>query len=320
MSVSAKTKNVTLIDPEKIRVVHDLRGRKIKPTKDDIRQMAVSIEETGQQQEVKVRPLPAGQEDGCEYVSIFGSTRIEAVELLKLEGKKPNKVLCEVQELDDQQAFELTIRENNDRKETTPVDDAHNQEIFRTRFGMKDAAIAKMWGCSAARVSQLKSLLEASAKVQIAVAKGLVSADAAIELVQSGASASEQGEILADAKERFGSEKLSRSQVKTSMNMLKPLPVEPEEPEGDASSNGAAPAKATKTGRTSKQVIAAFKENAQEGASTNDGGWKKFAKANILFIEGKRTFGWLYQQACKFREAGIYDEDVPTDEDDGSEE
>lgn len=146
---------------------------------------------SGQQQPIQVRPM---QTEG-EYEVIFGNTRKRAADLIVAgyksnDGKErvaqPNFTLrCEVVEVDDKTAFERVVVENAHRNQTSPIDNAINQQILREQYQLSDVAIAKLYGYAhSASVHRLKKLLTLPNDLQDRVHDGRLTLNAAVELCE----------------------------------------------------------------------------------------------------------------------------------------
>jgi ParB family chromosome partitioning protein len=61
---------------------------------------------------------------------IAGNRRYEACKRLGLK-----KILCHIVELDDKEAFEVSIAENVQRKNLTPIDEAKTFQSYASKFG-----------------------------------------------------------------------------------------------------------------------------------------------------------------------------------------
>ena len=127
--------------------------------------------DNGQQQPVAVRKV-----DGT-YHLVFGYRRYAAVSLLNAEGINTPLEAVEVT-ADEQQALLLNILENDERKDTTPVDDAHNVQRLFKEHGMTKAAIAEHYGKSPSWVTQTITLVKLPVWFQLLIARGQLSATA----------------------------------------------------------------------------------------------------------------------------------------------
>lgn len=165
-----------LIDPAEIAVILPANGRQDLPTEQEIRDLADSIKEHGQSQPVLCRRL------GDKRVQlVFGYRRHAAVTLLNAEGTA-TKLKCLVSDMNETEAFVANIIENKDRKGTQPIDDAHNQRRLRDDHGWSNDQIAALYKCSVSAVVKLTKLLRVAAPIQAKVAKGTMTASAALDV------------------------------------------------------------------------------------------------------------------------------------------
>src|SRR5439155_16635218 len=101
-----------------------------------------------------------------------------------LRPENPIKLQCKVVDCNPEEAFIRNIVENNERAETTPVDDAHNQRRLREEFGWSEQRIAEFYKRSVAYISQLRRTLQLPQPIQQAVARGDMAISAALDLVE----------------------------------------------------------------------------------------------------------------------------------------
>lgn len=144
-----------------------------------------------------------------------GHRRYRAVALINERNKsnpdfEPRRLLFSyIAAKTDQAAFDYTIRENRNRVNPSPIDDAHNMHVYRTRFGLDEEAIARKYYPSilgaddlAKAVAEIKTtlkLLELSDDAKEALRTGKMSTTAAVQLA-SVPSRKIQDDIVADAK------------------------------------------------------------------------------------------------------------------------
>jgi len=155
------------VSPASVELVEKFRGRSAPVPFEKIVDLAETIRLNGQLQAIQVREKGANT---GEYEGVFGNTRKMACDLL-VAGYETNdkrvippqpdfKIRCEVVEVSDDEAFAANVVENARREATSPVDDALNQAKLREEYGMKDAAIARLYGYAhQSSVTQLKNLL-----------------------------------------------------------------------------------------------------------------------------------------------------------------
>ena len=248
--VDWRLKYMLTVNPEKIVVNNELRGRWLPPSERDILNLAISFAVYGQFQPCEVRKMDlAGQKDVPVLNS--GFTRCEAGRRLRKgfivpenwveaelvspeEGVKPKSRIITPGEVlhdpdfmlsvvaincNDQEAFERNIEENLCRTDTSDIDDAHNQEKLR-RYGYSDADIARKFKyLNQSRVTRLKRLLQLPEKVQMLVHEGRLPTNGAIDLLD--AAPEDRDRILAEATSEEG--KINGQKIRTSVRDTQPL-------------------------------------------------------------------------------------------------
>lgn len=217
------------LNPKDIIVNQDLRGRHFAPSKKEVDDLAQSIKEFGQ-----LEPAGIWYNDKHEAELVWGFTRHVACSQLKRDLE-----CVEVSEAERSKLFLLNIIENNKRNETTPVDDAFNQERLRKEFGKTNKEIAAIYRCSGAWVGQLSKLLKLEEKVLKQVHAGELQVSAAIALADLPAD--KQAAALADAQATEASSASARKN-KGKKNATKAANVK------KAAKKAAKPAKAEKEG------------------------------------------------------------------------
>ncbi len=114
-----------------------------------IEELAASIRENG-----LIQPLVVRQVDG-KFELIAGERRLRAVTSL---GQDKVKVV--VREATDQEVAELTLIENLQREDLTPLEEAEQYRLLQVRFAMKQEDIARRVGKSRTVVANMVRLLE----------------------------------------------------------------------------------------------------------------------------------------------------------------
>ncbi len=166
------------IDPQEIIVDEKLNGRWKPHDKETIALRCKSFEEEGQLQPVQIRRVA---ENKVQLVS--GYCRHAAAKLFnELHPDTPMKLKCVIVTINDEEAFRYNIVENKERKDTTPIDDAHNQRRLRDQFGWTDTKIADFYGVAQSYIGTLKKLLTLSKDKQKAIHAGQLSVNAAVSL------------------------------------------------------------------------------------------------------------------------------------------
>lgn len=143
-----------------------------------------------------------------------GHRRYRAIALINERNKntpdfEPRRLLFSfIPAKTDQAAFDYTIRENRNRVNPSPMDDAHNMHVYQTRFGLDEEQIARKYYSSiltadelAKAVTEVKNtmkLLELSDDAKQALKEGKMSTTAAIQLASIPARKT-QDEVVAAA-------------------------------------------------------------------------------------------------------------------------
>lgn len=139
--------------------VDDIRTSPFQPRrlfrKEQIEELAASIRESG-----LLQPLVVRRVEG-KYELIAGERRLRAVVSL---GHKEVKVV--VMEATDQEAAEMTLIENLQREDLTPLEEAEQYKLLQTRFHMKQEVIARHVGKSRAVVANMVRLLDLAPEVR----------------------------------------------------------------------------------------------------------------------------------------------------------
>ncbi len=121
----------------------------------------------------------------------FGHSRLAAYKKL-YEEEQPKykdadtnpyaKLPLEIRELNDQQMFELAVRENRDRKDLTPIEEARAMVLYRNKFGKTSAEIGELFQLSDSAVRNRMRLLQLPANVQAEIGKSIAEGTARILL------------------------------------------------------------------------------------------------------------------------------------------
>ena len=197
------------LNPCDVVIIGDCRGRKFPPTDEDIADMALDLFVNGQLQAIEARKTTVQGVKNTPVVT-FGFTRTNAGRLLVEGFKVPEelggrylhpdsgkeieageqvqqadfKLLTRIIDCNEEKAFFRNIHENQKRNETTDIDDAHNHQQLRDRFGKTDAEIARIYTYkNQNRVSRLKNLLQLDDEIQMLVHYGEMGTQAAIDLI-----------------------------------------------------------------------------------------------------------------------------------------
>jgi hypothetical protein len=177
------------VDPFQVIVQEELRGRRFPPTSEQIVEMAMSIFDNGQRQAIECRRV-----EDSRLQSTAGFTRINAIRLIR-EGFTGTdgvhrqdaefKVQVKIVDCNDETALRNNIVENAHRNETSDIDDAHNQNTLRERYGYDDTKIATLYQYkSAVKVGRLRKLLQLSVDEQLLVHTGVLGTQAALDALE----------------------------------------------------------------------------------------------------------------------------------------
>lgn len=169
--LSVDNERVIMAKTDEIQVSPFQPRRKFK--KEQIDELAESIRERG-----LVQPLVVRLVDG-KYELIAGERRLRAVSSL---GQNEVKVV--VMEATDQEVAEITLIENIQREDLSPLEEAAQYRLLQTRFNMKQEVIARHVGKSRAVVANMVRLLELAPEVRDMLENGEVTVGHAKVLLQ----------------------------------------------------------------------------------------------------------------------------------------
>lgn len=183
-----KRSDFYFIDPFALIVQEEVRGRHKKPNDEDVINMAVSLATHGQRQPVECRKVA-----GDKLELKLGFTRTAGARLLRkgfkdLEGNDYHdpdfKVKVTLSDCNDKEAFIHNIVENAHRKQTSPIDDAHNQRKLRDQHGMNDTEIKVLYRYTdPAKVGRLRRLLALPDNIQDLVHEDRLPVAGALDLL-----------------------------------------------------------------------------------------------------------------------------------------
>lgn len=180
----SKKRETHCVDTRDVRVNRERSGRVSPATPEEVADLAASIDVFGQLQPVEVVKDSAGN-----MTLVSGFTRFDAVELLNEQKNtnNTNRVLLWVavkstKQLNPEDQYVRNIIENKHRRDTTPLDDAHNQQKLRQDYGWTDARIAALYRVTPSRVSQQRRLLSLIEPIRKLVIAKRLSCAAAEEL------------------------------------------------------------------------------------------------------------------------------------------
>lgn len=195
LSIDAQKQNHFLISPEDIIVDYTRNSRAEPPAPEDVVARVRSFESLGQLQPVEVRKIAGGKVE-----LTLGYTRYAAaVEYNKSHPDRPMKLKCSLIDCNNEEAFLRNIAENLERRDLTPLDQAHAQRKLRDEFGWADKKIADLYKISIPYVSTLKKLLSVPAHIRNLVKTGQCSAKAAGEMADL--EPADQVEVIEELKQ-----------------------------------------------------------------------------------------------------------------------
>ena len=161
-------------------LIEDVDIFKIKPPKiplrarlTDIKQLALSIRTKGLLQPIVVRP----DNDGF-FEIVAGNRRFTACKLLHWR-----KIPCHIVEIDEREAFEISLIENVQRKTLSPVEEAEAFKKYVSDFGWGGVSdLAVRIGRSATYVTRRICLLDLPHNILESIEKSVINVSVAQEL------------------------------------------------------------------------------------------------------------------------------------------
>jgi ParB family transcriptional regulator, chromosome partitioning protein len=139
----------------------------------DVEELVESIREHGLLEPIIIRPK------GKRFEVLAGNRRLRACRILK-----HRKVKCIVTDLDDAQAFEVSLVENVQRRTLSPIEEAIAFRNYCDKFGWgSQTDLAKKIGKSQEYVSHRMKLLDLPTPALDALKEGRISPSGAEELV-----------------------------------------------------------------------------------------------------------------------------------------
>jgi len=159
-----------------------------------VQKLAASIRAVGLLQVPRGRGTASGRAELA-----FGHSRLAAYRLLAAEDAAFATFPVIIQNFTDIEMFELAVRENEERKELTPIEEARAMRTYRERFGKTTAEIGLLFGLPDSAVRNKLRLLELPEPVQPMVGREITEGTArrmlalkrvmpAEEMVELGAS------------------------------------------------------------------------------------------------------------------------------------
>lgn len=277
--VDMKRGDVFFVNPWEVNIKEGLRGRHIAPTEQQVIEMALSLKEHGQRQPVEGRKLVPSN----RIQVILGFTRTNAARLIRKGFTAPDGTEHDPDEnfllkvvltdANDQKAFINNVVENAHRKQTSHIDDAHNQYELRDKYGYDDAEIARLYRCDTGKVGKLRRLLALSDELQMRVHNEGIALDAAVQL--ASLPEDRQAKVLAASVGENGKVTVANVKAQVAENVMR----DAEDREFEAP----APAPPKPKARTLKDL------NAWLGVVPNGTRQVGFAEALMGWLRGEGT-------------------------------
>jgi ParB/RepB/Spo0J family partition protein len=129
---------------------------------ESLKELASNIEKHGLLQPLLVRPKETG------YELVLGERRYRACQLANV-----TQVTCEVRSLSDEEALEISLSENLQREDLTPIEEALSYKRYLD-LGFTQQQIADKLDKSRSRIAQMLSLLKLSIHIQTLITQGYV--------------------------------------------------------------------------------------------------------------------------------------------------
>lgn len=283
----ARRGDLFFVNPFEIIVKEELRGRRFPPTPEQIVEMAMSIYDNNQRQPIECRRV--GNDKRLQ--STAGFTRINAIRLIRegftgTDGEFRQdaefKVQVKIVDCNDETALRNNIVENAHRNETSDVDNAHNQNTLRERYGYDDTKIAQLYQYkNTNKVGRLRKLLELSEAEQELVHTGKLGTQAAIDALELPADKrAELFATLADGKGKINGSAVAdqvREHILSDNHNENDLVVA-----GDEAENVTPKKFKARTVRNIRQYFETLKES-------DDPALQRFANDTLKWVGGKST-------------------------------
>jgi ParB family chromosome partitioning protein len=167
--------------------MEDLEVYKIRKTpvsyrsisSDDTSILTNSILQKGLLQPIIVRPLHSHDDDDYHYEIVAGNRRYDACRALGWR-----KVICQVIDLDDKDAFEVSLTENIQRKSLNPLEEANAFRMYVKDYGWGGISeLAKSIGRSISYVDKRLALLDLPLDIVEKLQQAEINASVAEELI-----------------------------------------------------------------------------------------------------------------------------------------
>lgn len=143
-----------------------------------IKNLAISIAEQGLMQ------IPSGRLVNDRVQLAFGHSRFAAYQFLTETGNAGfDQMPVNILNLDDQQMFEMAVRENSDRKDISPVEEAKAMAVYSSQFGKTSKEVGSLFRISESAVRNKLRLLHLPPTVQAKIVNGELNESAARKLL-----------------------------------------------------------------------------------------------------------------------------------------
>jgi len=327
-----------LVDPTKILVREDLRGRRYPPSDEAILRRAVSFYRYGQIQPCEVRLITHADVKNVPVLN-SGFTRTAAARLLRDGFVVPDgfeeEVVTEAGEshippvqagqfiqradfqlqvrhvkCNDTDALVRNIVENNDRDDTSDIDDAHNHERLRRDCGWTNAEIARLYNYGSGgqnKVSRLSRLLELPEPIQLRIHLGDIPTQAGLDLLDSGQPQTKWEDLLAGSTNANG--KVVGAKLRDTVRDHQLADFETAAEAADAAENGTCPvtgngaAAQLEPPKTKPRTMANMRKLLE---SVVDGQWdnvpegaRQQCRTFLAYLKGQRRDETLVRAICE---------------------
>ncbi|MEM7050686.1 MAG: ParB/RepB/Spo0J family partition protein [Acidobacteriota bacterium] len=176
----------------------------------DLDDLVQSIQDKGILEPILVRPLESGDDDEMSFRIISGERRFRAAQAAGLY-----EVPVIEMEVSEDEALEIALIENLQRKDLTPFEEAEGYRALAERHGYTHEAISEAVGKSRTVITESLSLLQMPPKVRTtAQALGLTSKSLLLEVLKAG-SEEEMIKLLEDVATRGLSRDDLRQRMRT---------------------------------------------------------------------------------------------------------
>jgi len=145
------------------------------PPIEKLKELAESIKQTGQWQEITVR------KSGERYQVVIGHNRVRAAQMFGILTLR-----ARIQELSDKDALLATATENIGRLEHDPVKEAQIFSELRDKYGMTESQIAEKFGKSAGYIKGRLNLLLLAPEIQVMIQNKELQLSVASEIARIG--------------------------------------------------------------------------------------------------------------------------------------